>query len=79
MINLDWPLRQFDVKNVFLHGDLLEKVYMDSLSGFTLKGGKVCKLKKVLYGLKQLPKSWFYRLSYSMKEYSDYYSKSALL
>ena len=21
-VNLDWPLRQFDVKNVLLHGDL---------------------------------------------------------
>ena len=31
---LDWPLHQFDMKNVFLHGDLEEEVYMDILSGF---------------------------------------------
>ena len=37
MVNLDWPLRQFDVKNVFLHGDLLEKVYIDPLLGLTPK------------------------------------------
>ncbi|RVW86961.1 hypothetical protein CK203_043481 [Vitis vinifera] len=37
VVNLDWPLRQFDVKNVFLHGDLLEELYMDPPLGFTPK------------------------------------------
>ena len=27
-INLDWPLHQFDVKNVFLHDDLKKEVYI---------------------------------------------------
>ena len=26
----DWPLHQMDVKNVFLHGDLKECIYMKS-------------------------------------------------
>lgn len=42
---------------------------MDSVLGFTPKKGKVCKLKNDLYGLKQPPRAWFNKLSYSMKEY----------
>ena len=49
-----WPLFQLDVKNVFLHGDLAEKVYMEQLPSFIAQGesGLVCKLQHSLYGLK---------------------------
>jgi hypothetical protein len=62
-INFGWSLHQLDVKNAFLHRDLEEEVYMENPLGFennqTL--GKVCKLKKSLYGLKQSPRAWFDR------------------
>ena len=60
--NLDWPLFQLDVKNAFLHGDLVEEVYLEQLPGFTAQGeyGKsVCRLKQSLYDLKQSPRTWF--------------------
>ena len=61
--NLKWPLQQLDVKNAFLHGDLEEEVYMDPPPGFEnmFEKGKVYKLKSSVYGLKQLPRTWFDR------------------
>jgi len=49
-----WSLHQMDVKNVFLHGDLQEEVYMEQPPGYVDQThfNLVCRLKKALYGLK---------------------------
>lgn len=51
----NWPLRQLDLKNVFLNDDLQEEVFMEQPLGSIPLGTKhlVCKLRKSLYGLKQ--------------------------
>jgi hypothetical protein len=69
--NLDWPLQQFDMNKAFLNGELGEEVYMDLPPSFTTASdvGKVCKLNKSLYGLKQSPRAWFGKFSQSMKNY----------
>jgi len=69
--NKNWPLHQFDVKNVFLHGDFKEEVYMEAPSGFSedFQRNEVCKLKKAICGLKQSPHAWFGRFTVAMKRY----------
>jgi hypothetical protein len=45
-----------DVKSAFLNGDLKEEVYVRQPPGFVVAGeeGKVCHLRKALYGLRQV-------------------------
>ncbi len=55
-----WFLHQMDVKNVFLHGDLQEEMYMEQPLSYVNQThpNLVCRLKKALYDLKQTPRTW---------------------
>jgi Reverse transcriptase (RNA-dependent DNA polymerase) len=61
----DWELHQMDVKSAYLNGDLKETIFMDLPPGYAPPGltGKVCRLKKSIYGLKQAGCQWYQKLS----------------
>ena len=56
----DWEIHHMDVKTAFLQGDLDEEIYMKQPEGYVNKENPnlVCKLKRSLYGLKQVARCW---------------------
>ena len=60
-----------DMKIAFLNGELTKDIYMSQPQGFEKKDLEhlVCKLKKLLYELKQSPRAWYQRIdSFFTKE-----------
>jgi hypothetical protein len=46
-----WDVQQLDVKTAFLQGDMQETVYVQQPPGYEDSTGRVCLLRKALYGL----------------------------
>ena len=59
----DLELELLDVKTAFLHGKLEEQIFIHQPEGFVIerKEDHVCRLKKILYGLRQLTRQWYLR------------------
>ena len=56
----DYEIWQMHVKTAFLNRNLTDDVYMMQPEGFVdpTNAGKICKLQKSIYGLKQACRSW---------------------
>jgi Reverse transcriptase (RNA-dependent DNA polymerase) len=61
-----------DVKNTFLQGILEEKVNMTLLSGHQKKHvpNRVCRLKTLIYKLKQFSRTWYGKLNRFLISYN---------
>lgn len=65
-----WHVHHMDVKSAFLNGDLKEEVYVRQPPGFVIPGkeGKVLRLRKALYGLRQAPRAWNAKLDSTLMQ-----------
>lgn len=54
----DWDIDHLDVKTAYLNGDLAEDIYVRPPANLSERDGKVWKLKKAVYGLKQAGRCW---------------------
>jgi len=77
-VSNDWELHQVDIKSAYLNAELKEEVYMVAPMGVLKPGeeGKVCKLQKALYRLKQAGHEWYKRLAVAF--YNMSFSRSSV-
>ena len=61
---LGWKLHQMDMKTSFLNCVVEEEVYIEQPLGFEThdRQSHVCRLKKALYGLKKVSRTWYGRI-----------------
>lgn len=61
-VQLNLDTAHLDVKTAFLNGELEETIYMQKPEGFVCSDkdkGKILRLKKAIYGLKQSSRAWY--------------------
>ncbi|WVZ22981.1 hypothetical protein V8G54_001525 [Vigna mungo] len=63
-VHFNWDIRQLDINNAFLNGNLKERVFMHQPEGYidSTKLNHICRLSKAIYGLKHAPRASFDRL-----------------
>ena len=62
-VKLGMHFNQMDIKTAYLKAPIQEDIYMEQPEGYQKGKQMVCKLKRLLYGLKQSGRNWFECLS----------------
>ncbi|CAI7891831.1 unnamed protein product [Closterium sp. NIES-53] len=63
-----WVIVQMDITTAFLYGFVDDEVYMTQLPSYEDVTGRLYQLIKAIYGLKQVPRSWYKKLSSVLEE-----------
>jgi Reverse transcriptase (RNA-dependent DNA polymerase) len=71
-----WYFLVVDIKSAYLYGPLEEEIYMEQPEGYHVQPGKVWKLLKALYILKQAGYIWWKELKKSMYAMNYHCTKS---
>lgn len=66
---LDLEIEQMDVDVAFLNSTIDYEVYVEQPEGFEDGTGRVCKLNRTLYGLRQSPRAWYLTLKDFLHSY----------
>ena len=69
IIQLNLAAIQFDVKTAFLNSPLKEIIYMIQPPHFNDGTGRVCRLRKSIYGLKQAARDWYNELKSTLIDF----------
>jgi len=78
VVHLNWEVRQLDINNVFLNGNLKETVFMHQPEGYIdkTKPHHICRLTKAIYGLKQALRDWYDSLRHTLLTWGFQNTKS---
>lgn len=67
-----FEIDQMDATTALLQGDIDEKIYMRQPDMFDDGSGRVCLLKKSIYGLKQASRQWNTQMKNALKRRLSY-------
>lgn len=68
-VQKDLEIFQMDAVTAYLQGDLEEDIYMEQPKGFKDNTGRVCRLNKAIYGLKQSGRVWNQKLDGKLRTF----------
>ena len=63
-------IKQFDVKTAFLYGNMEETIRRQQPEGYDDGTGRICRLKRSLYGFNQSPRCWNQRFTEFLKKFN---------
>lgn len=68
-VKLRLKIHQLDVVTAFLQGDLNETIFMEQPDAYQDGTGRVCRLNKPIYGLRQASRQWNIKLDEALRKF----------